>query len=62
MGKPNLCGQEIRRHDIGSLLHEEVVKIAKRLGRNEILLDIFEVNDASKGFYNSFGIDPVYTI
>ncbi len=43
--------EEYRRKGVAKLLHEDAEKTAKKLGRNELMLDIFEVNKASEKFF-----------
>ncbi|WP_419834663.1 N-acetyltransferase family protein [Endozoicomonas atrinae] len=54
--------KEYRRSGVGKVLDEEASEIARKLGRKEIIGDIFEVNHISRDFYKKLGAEPIYTI
>jgi len=51
-----------RSKGVAKFLISDVEQIAKKLGRKEIIFDIFEVNTDSNKFFKKLGSKPIYTI
>jgi len=53
---------EWRSKGVGKILNKDVEQIAKKLNRNELILDVFEVNADSVKIHKKWNFKPVYTI
>ena len=51
-----------RNQGIGSLLYEDIMKICKKKGIKQIMLDIFAVNKKSARFHEKIGFKPLLGI
>ena len=59
----DLCVSEKRRgQHIGKKLYEYVVEFAKRKGCYNITLNVWELNDSAKRFYEACGLTPQKTV
>ena len=47
---------------LGTLLYEDILKIAKKGDYKKIIIDIFEANKKSSDFFKKIEFRPVYTI
>lgn len=51
-----------RNQGIGSLLYDDIMKICRRRGIREIMLDVFIVNKKSARFHRKMGFKPFLSI
>lgn len=54
--------EKFRGKGIGTMLYEDVFKIAKKKGFKKIIIDIFDKNLKSQMFHKKFDFQPIYTI
>ena len=54
--------EDFRGRGFGRLLYEDAAKIAKEMGRDKIVIDVFEANGDSIKFHKKMGFEPIYTI
>ena len=59
----DLCvDEECRRAGIGSMLYEFVLKFAKEKSCNRVTLNVWELNQGAKAFYEKKGMSPLKTV
>ena len=54
--------EDHRGKGIGTLLYDDAVKIASKIGYNKIVIDVFDANKNSRKFHRALGFKPIYTI
>ena len=54
--------KEYRHKRLGSILHKDALKIARKKGYKRIYLDIFGINKNSIKFHDKIGFKPLYSI
>jgi GNAT superfamily N-acetyltransferase len=54
--------QKYRNQGMGSLLYQDLMKICKKRGVKEIMLDVFKVNKKSLNFHIEQGFKPLLSI
>ena len=59
----DLCVDEnARGQHIGTALHEHAVSFAKSIGCNSVTLNVWELNDVARKFYEKCGMKPLKTV
>ncbi len=59
----DLCvDQSARGQRIGTALHEHAVSFAKSIGCNSVTLNVWELNETARKFYEKCGMKPLKTV